>query len=323
MISFRFHLVSITAVFLAIAIGVVVGSTYVDRAVVENLERRIDTVSGNLDERKQQNDDLERDLDDVRSYITASADFAVTDRLLDVPVLILAMRGVDGEAAQEIGLLARRAGGIVPGVVWVERKWSLESDDDRAALAGVIGAGERDSVSRLQALAWAAVVDELRVPPMPDADPAGPPTTAPPTTQVLADLQSSGFLTVDALDDASTTLAGLRGTSPRVVVVAGSQQDEQLEAVVAMVISAQVGAGLPTVAAEVFREETDGPARAELLRDAIPEEQRDRVVIVDHADQPEGRVASVIALAAAAEGLVGHFGYGSDSDGVLPGWTPP
>ena len=45
MISFRFHVVSITAVFLAIAIGVVVGSTYVDRAIVDNLQHRIETVS--------------------------------------------------------------------------------------------------------------------------------------------------------------------------------------------------------------------------------------------------------------------------------------
>ena len=52
MISFRFHVVSLTAVFLAIAIGVIVGTTYVDRAVVENLEHRIDTVSENLDERR-------------------------------------------------------------------------------------------------------------------------------------------------------------------------------------------------------------------------------------------------------------------------------
>ena len=40
MISFRFHVVSITAVFLAIAIGVVVGSTYVDRAIVDTLRNR-------------------------------------------------------------------------------------------------------------------------------------------------------------------------------------------------------------------------------------------------------------------------------------------
>ena len=53
MISFRFHVVSITAVFLAIAIGVVVGSTYVDRAIVESLQNRIDSVSSNLDQRKR------------------------------------------------------------------------------------------------------------------------------------------------------------------------------------------------------------------------------------------------------------------------------
>ena len=44
MISFRFHVVSITAVFLAIAIGIVVGSTYVDELTVDQLRSRIETV---------------------------------------------------------------------------------------------------------------------------------------------------------------------------------------------------------------------------------------------------------------------------------------
>jgi len=62
MISFRFHVVSITAVFLAIAIGVVVGTTYVDGAVVDGLRNRIDSVEGNLDDRRAENDRLESEL---------------------------------------------------------------------------------------------------------------------------------------------------------------------------------------------------------------------------------------------------------------------
>ena len=41
MINFRFHLVSLIAVFLALALGVVMGSTVIDRAVVNGLENRI------------------------------------------------------------------------------------------------------------------------------------------------------------------------------------------------------------------------------------------------------------------------------------------
>src|SRR5690606_36542191 len=139
MLSFRFHIVSLTAVFLAIAVGVVVGTTYVDRAVVENLENRIDTVSQNLDERRAQIAQLDAELDDLRAYADASVDFAVTDRLRDVPVLVVAARGVDGGVAEATAELVRRAGARSPGIVWLEGAWALEDDDARARLAEAVG----------------------------------------------------------------------------------------------------------------------------------------------------------------------------------------
>jgi hypothetical protein len=318
MISFRFHVVSITAVFLAIAIGIVVGSTYVDRAIVENLENRIDTVSRNLDARKQANDELERNLDDVRSYVDASADFAVSNRLADAPVLLLAMRGVDAEAAEQMALLARRSGGIVPGVVWVEPKWELGSDEDRAELAAAIGADEDDAVADLQQQAWTAIVRELTTAATP-----GTTVDATPPVLPLGDLQAGGFLSVDALDDASATLAGLRGTSPRAIVVTGAEQAEELDALVPVVVATPATGGLRTLVADVYVEEPDGPGRGVEASASVPEDLREVVVIIDHADQSEGRVGAILALAAMADGLVGHFGYGSGSDGVLPAWTPP
>jgi hypothetical protein len=318
MISFRYHVVSITAVFLAIAIGVVVGSTYVDRAVVDNLENRIDSVSNSLDDRKQAIDRLEDELGEDREYIVGSADFAVTGRLAGVPVLLLAFRGVDEDAVRDLGLLARRSGGVVPGVVWVETKWSLGSDDDRAALASAIGGDERTSASRLREDAWDAVVTELTRAPA-----AFGSTNTAPAVEVLAPLQASGFLSVDALDDASVTLAALRGARPRVLVVGGSSVDEQLEPIVAKVIEAPIAGGLATVVADDYRETADGAGRGEALGETVPESLRDRVVLIDHAYRPEGRVAAVLSLAAIADGLVGHFGYGSGADGVLPSWTPP
>ena len=318
MISFRFHVVSITAVFLAIAIGIVVGSTYVDRAIVENLENRIDTVSSNLDDRKQANDELERNLDDVRSYVDASADFVVTSRLAEVTVLLLAMRGVDEDAAEQIALLARRSGGIVPGVVWVEPKWALGSDEDRTELAAAIGADDDDPVADLQEEAWSAIVRELTTAPTPGTTGG----TAVPVLP-LADLQASGFLSVDALDDASATMTGLRGTSPRVILVTGADQAEELATIVPLMVAAPAAGGLRTVVADVYVEEPDGPGRGAEASASVPEELREVVAIIDHADQVEGRVAAVIAVAAAGDGLVGHFGYGAGSNGVLPGWTPP
>ena len=49
MVTFRFYLVSTVAFFLAMAVGVVVGSV-LDEGLVTSLENRLDTVEANLDE---------------------------------------------------------------------------------------------------------------------------------------------------------------------------------------------------------------------------------------------------------------------------------
>ena len=43
MINFRFHLVSLIAVFLALGLGILVGSTVVDQVIVDRLDREIRT----------------------------------------------------------------------------------------------------------------------------------------------------------------------------------------------------------------------------------------------------------------------------------------
>jgi hypothetical protein len=315
MISFRFHVVSITAVFLAIAIGVVVGTTYVDRAVVDNLESRIDRVSQNLDTRKAQNDALERALNEVGAYVDVSGDYAVTDRLTDVPVVVLALRGIDEGAVKRTTELVRRAGARAPGVVWVEAKWALRSDGDRAALAAAIGAEPTAPASGLRGKGVTALVAALASP-APDGSPQAP-------DQILTALVSGGFLSVDALGDASSPLTDLAAAAPRVLVVTGTDARDELSSFVSLLAAQTTTSGLPTVVADIFVERKGGPARGKDVAAALSDDVRGHVLLVDDADVPGGRVAAVLALDAVAKGTTGHFGYGSGADGVLPGWTPP
>jgi len=324
MISFRFHVVSITAVFLAIAIGVVVGTTYVDGAVVDGLRNRIDTVEENLDERREENAALEGELQAARGYIDASMDFTVTDRLTDVPVLLLAARGIDEGAVERAVALARRAGATVPGAVWLEAGWSLEDEDARRALAEVVDAGADDDADELRGAAWSAVAEEMGVPPEVDVeagDPPGPGAPAP----AIAPLVEAGFLTLDPLGDTSAELADLSGGDVRVLVIAGPRAQGELAPVLPVAIAELADADLPIVVADVHVDAPEAPARGQVLRDSLSEGLRERVVLIDHADRPEGQVAAVLALAGIVDAqLLGtHFGYGDGSAGVLPSWTPP
>ncbi len=312
MISFRFHVVSITAVFLAIAIGVVVGTTYVDRAVVDSLENRVDRVSRNLDERKAENDRLEAELDQTRAYAGVSADFAVTDRLTGVPVLLLAARGIDEDVATETLALARRAGAVVPGITWLEERWSLESDEDRAALATATGIDDQGSAGAVRGAALNALTAALGA----TADPAV-------ARGVLTALVDAGFLSVDAQDDGAPRLDGLAGASPRVLLLTGTEASDRVTPAAAQMVDRASAAGLPTVAAEAYVQRSDGPARGQGFARTMEDDVRDRIVLVDDAELPQGRVAAILALVEVAAGRVGHFGYGADADGIIPAWTAP
>lgn len=329
MISFRFHVVSITAVFLGLAIGVVIGSTYVDRAIVNRLNARIETVSRNLDERKAANDELERQLGESEAAIESSLDFAATDRLVDVPVLVLAARGVDDEVVAETITLARHAGGVVPGVVWIEPKWSLEGDGDRDVLADLVGAPASASDETVVREVWDALAEELVLiegEAESTVAAAGETTTtiAPPagTTEVLDGLIEDGFLSLDAVGDDATSLGELAGQGARALVITGAEADDATASVVPVALDAVLAAELDAVVADVFVSVPDGPERAEAITEAIPEDVREVIALVDDAELPQGQLAAVLALDAIADGDGGHFGYGSGADGVLPPWSP-
>ncbi len=98
MINFRFHLVSIVAVFLALAVGVVMGYGVLGQPTVDTLQNRIDTVEANAESRRKDNDELRAALDLANEAADQSSPFSVTDRLTDVPATVLAVRGVDEDA---------------------------------------------------------------------------------------------------------------------------------------------------------------------------------------------------------------------------------
>lgn len=331
MISFRFHVVSITAIFLAIAIGIVVGTTYVDGAVVDALRGQIDNVEENLADRRAENDRLERELGLAQSYIDVTSGFAVTDRLIDVPVLLVATRGIDETPVAKMAELTQQAGGVTPGVVWLEERWELGSDDDRAALAAIIDGDPSDDVGDLRASAWAAVVEELvEAEPDSSASPSDPATgettttTAPdPPASVLEPLEEAGFLAVDALEPQNATLADLAGTAPRILVITGTRAEAGPAALVPVIVEAATRGGLATVVADVYVDDPEGPDRGDVLLEALPEAQREQLIVIDHADRPEGQVAAVLALDVVADAVFGHYGYGDGSAGVTPAWTPP
>src|SRR5438132_14066525 len=95
MINFRYPLVSLIAVFLALAIGIALGATVIDRAIVDGLRSRIHTVDEKADATSKANQLLRGENDRQDTFITGITLAAVQGRLTGHPVLVFAERGVD------------------------------------------------------------------------------------------------------------------------------------------------------------------------------------------------------------------------------------
>ena len=93
MINFRFHLASLVAIFLALALGVVIGAGVIDRGVVDALDSRLNQVEERSDRLETENNELRSENSQQNEILAAMGNHAVQDRLNNVDVGIVAVRG--------------------------------------------------------------------------------------------------------------------------------------------------------------------------------------------------------------------------------------
>jgi hypothetical protein len=346
MINFRFHLVSLIAIFLALGLGVLMGSTVVDQAIVDRLDREISDVRAEASARGAENDELRDELDRAQDLLGALAPFAVEDRLRDVPVAVLVERGVDDDAVDAAVALLDAAGAQLPGVVWFDDRWRLAGDDDVADLRAVTnGAGSTATVRRqaLQMLAQrlAGVSSSPSgpdggAPPgegtvAPGTEPATVPPTVPPTsappvpgaaTELLRALAGAGFV---ELEDFPRDLPGEPwARMPRVLLVTGTDSSLLGTGLTEHLAASLQRRGVGVVVAEVYEDhgDVDAPGRGDLLAPIRQGDLGDTVSTVDTLDRDAGRIAVVLALEALAVPAFGHYGAGTGAAAPLPASSP-
>jgi hypothetical protein len=305
-LSFRFHIVSLIAVFLALAIGIATGSTFVDRAIVDSLQDRVDTVSANLDARRAENRALGGQIDQLEAYVGDSARWLVEDRLNGRSVVVVAERGIADEPVEAEVELLRQAGADVPGIVWLEPELALEQDEDRAALVEALELDEDEAAAALGA-ALARLAAE-------DPEEAG---------EALGALVDAGFAEVDAAGGESVEPGDVRMASGSALLVTGQESELGGGEVTARVAEALLSAGADVLVGEVYRVVDEGDEdhleRGEVLATILDDaDLRDQVATDDALDLVRGRTAAVLALQELAAGRVSHVGYGAGAEGPVP-----
>ena len=108
MINFRFHIVSLTAVLLALGIGLVLGTTFLDDAVQQTLKSQLEGLQGSLNRARERNDDLEAQLNQYKDEASAMnsqlGERLYRGLLTGDPVLVVSTRGVQEELVDAKGV---------------------------------------------------------------------------------------------------------------------------------------------------------------------------------------------------------------------------
>ncbi len=307
MISFRFHIVSIVAVFLALAVGIVVGSTLIDRAIVEGLRNRVDDVSNNLDERQADNDRLNRELHQFENWATEAGPAAVAGRLEDTVSIVVVDRAVDGDQVDRTADMLTDAGSTIRGVLTLDESWTLDDPDQAAAVAELVGAEPGDDARSLQERAAALLVADL----------SSPTEVVNDGTGAVDTLTNLGLVEYEPVTDVVID----RPRQAQFVLITGTDSQITPADHLADFASAGLGSAGAVLAGEVFVDDDQegGPERGDTLGPILDEATlAPLVATVDDLDTVAGPITAVLALAAAREGTVGHYGFGDDADAFAP-----
>ena len=316
MVDFRYHLVSIIAVFLALAVGIVLGTTALKGPVLDDLRDNIKRLSA--DKRV-----LEGDVGVLRGEVKVADDFAATvgpglvrGTLADQRVLLVTTPDTPTDVLQRLITLLGESGATVTGQL---RVLPTISDPERAQVvedlvAQVVPAGvdlpDGKAVERATAELAAALTTPAR----------GKSVEISEAQAVLSAFEEADLVQFDS--DGGTlrqaTLAVvLSGPAP--VGDPEDSQTAQREAILSLAAALDDRARGAVVAGPATSATGRGVVGA--LRD--DSSQAAEVSGVDNADRGVGQVAVVLALAEQARGGSGQYGAGPRATAPLPSVAAP
>src|SRR3954469_6619296 len=315
MIDFRYHLVSIIAVFLALALGIVVGTTALNGGIVDTLKSSNNKII--KDKRS-----LEGTVRDLRSSVGRRDDFAeavapqvVAGKLVGQRVLFVAAPNSSDGTLKDLQQLVTEAGGSTTGV--------LRLRDD------LLDPSKNQVIEDLVASVAPAGVQ------LPDGAP-----TDRAAVELAAALVAKGSTGTIGEDAAAKILGGFTGadlvqwqapagqkttdTDPAtmVVMVTGGGDGKALDEVgqqrqrpVLPLAKALDDRSLGAVVAGPLSSAEQGGVLQGLRADT---DLRDQVSSVDVADTPYGQVTVILALDEQEQGEAGRYGEGPGSEAAAP-----
>ncbi|MFN2502634.1 MAG: copper transporter [Acidimicrobiales bacterium] len=310
MINLRYHIVSLMAVFLALALGVVMGSTVIDRAIVDGLENQVNSVGARATRTANENRALRDQLNLMQNFAQEARDQLVEGHLRGVPVLVIVVQGIDRKPVEALREALATAEAIPAGTLLLTNKLRLDNDTDIRSLGTTLSLNSTSAdavrgqfVSRVAGVLDGSVSD----------------------SNVIPALAAAGFLGYEPPASTPTTAASLGLTSfpvggLRMVLVSGAGAEVSDDGL-ARPLSEALSQGAPNRSRLVVAESgVDTPGGRAVFVGPLRADGSlgPRLSTVDNLETPVGQAAVVLALEDLARPTTGHYGVGPGADRLLP-----
>lgn len=308
MISLRHHAISLAAVFLALAVGVVLGSGFLSDTLVSGLRDDKQQLQDRISELDQHNNALTERLNTASEFDTLMAERIVRGALTDKSVVIIRTPDASDDVVTSLTKLVGDAGGTITGTVTLTQQFVDANAADKllsVVNSSIVPAGTQLNTTLVDQGAQAG--DLLGAVLQINKNPTTPPVNDMQRATVLEALRQTGFITYsDKLAAANTAIVVSGGamkedagnTGPTVARFAAALAPHGS----GTVLAGSDGSSSGTAAVAVARADS-GIAGA--------------VTTVDDVDVESGRITAVLALHDLVSGArTGQYGTGEGAQAV-------
>ena len=307
MIDFRYHLVSLISVFLALAVGVVLGAGPLQNSLGTALNDQVTALRENRNATQAKLEQTETAVNERDSYITQAATSLLPGTLASKNVAMVLLPDAKAEDADAIATQLKNAGATVTGRVSLTSTWvDLSRENYRSTFSGQVqghlgSTNSKDANGILgEALAKALTANDDSSRVLMDM------------LSVTVDKSGTPFISVDSTPTAAAEMIVVVGPRPQ----ASSGKGATVEA----------SPGEDPKAWAKALEGTAGRAPTVVVGSAdgdggvvgIIRSEKAKVTTVDSVGQIAASVSTPLALASTRAGTTGHYGFDKGAEAVMP-----
>jgi Copper transport outer membrane protein, MctB len=308
-ISLRQHAISLAAVFLALAVGVVLGSGLLSNTMVSGLRDESRNLHGQINTLNDQKNQLNQKLGSVNTFDAQMAGRMVHDALDGKSTVIFRAPDAKDDDVDAVSKIIGQAGGAVTGTVSLTQEFVDANSAEKlrsVVNSSVLPAGAQLSTKLVDQGSQAG--DLLGIALLINRDPAVPPVDDPQRDTVLASLRDTGFISYGSQHVGAANAAA--------VITGGALADDAGNQGVSV---ARFAAGLAPHGSGVLLGGRDGSSVGTA---AVAVARSDNAVssavsTVDDVDAESGRITVVLGIADLVNGgRTGQYGTGRGATGL-------